>query len=424
MEHNRLNLNLATLGVWLILASTALVWTGPNTIILTLALLAFTTTLGLSNIFKNAAWFAAVLSILLTGAVQYLVGGFAPSSLLRFAISVIALIGTALLSNLTAHQLQIFFGQLDRDRKLIEELRVYDPETGLLKWIYARQSLKTEISRSQRFHNDLCLMFIQVEHWDQPGEGFTAGSLKELKTQISDIITSTLRTVDISFSSGKIGAVLPNTLPEGAMIAAERLVENSIRKARVAVNIGIAHFPNDGVTEGEIVKAAETALLVSLNSDRSIVQFSQISSALEREALPIQQPFEGMTQNNLDENDQSTDGHEGLMLAPDEIGLKICGVPQVSWTLYLENSLRKLNGIEAVRILKFSVDPFCLGVKPASAPLAQMLQKIPGLESSPVSNINGWVTVTFQKSDQTSEAIDSTEPTISTETKPGSVPQS
>ena len=420
MEHNRLYLNFATLGVWLILASTALVWTDPNTVILTLALLAFTATLGLINMFKNAAWVAAVLSVLVTGAVQYSVAGFTPDSWLGFGVSVIALIGTALLSNLTAHQLQIIFGQLDRDRKLIEELRVYDPETGLLKWIYARQSLKTEITRSQRFHNDLCLMFIQVEHWDQPGEGFTAGNLKELKTQISEIITSTLRIVDISFSSGKIGAILPGTRPEGAMIAAERLVENSIRKASVAINIGISHFPNDGVTEEEIVKAAETALLVSVNSDRSIVQFGQISSALEREFLPEQQPLEEMTQNNPGEAEHPTDGQVGLMFGPDEVGLKICGVHQVSWTLNLENSLRKLKGIEAIRILKFSVDTLYLGVNPATAPLAQLLQEIPGLESSPVSEINGWITVTFQKPDLTGQVSDSAETTIPAETKPSS----
>jgi hypothetical protein len=204
------------------------------------------------------------------------------------------------------------------------------------------------------------------------------------------------------------------------MIAAERLVENSLRKARVAVNIGIAHFPNDGVTEEEIVKAAETALLVSVNSDRSIVQFGQISSALEREGLPEQQPIEEMPQNNPDETDHLTDGQEALTFGPDEIGLKISGVHQVSWTLTLENNLRKLNGIKAVRILEFSVDTLYLAVKPATAPLAQLLQKIPGLENSPVSEINGWITVTFQKPEQTNQAPDAAEATIPAETKSSS----
>ena len=419
MEHNRLYLNFATLGVWLILASTALVWTGPNTIILTLALLAFTTTLGLANVFKNAAWVAAVVSILIVAAVQYSVTGFTPNGWLGFGVSVIALIGTALLTNLTTRQLQIIFGQLDRDRKLIEELRVYDPETGLLKWIYARQSLKTEINRSQRFHNDLCFLFIQVEHWDQLGEGFTASSLKELKLQISDIITSTLRTVDLSFSSGKIGAILPGTSPEGALIAAERLVENSLRKARVAVNIGIAHFPNDGVTEEEIVKAAETALLVAINSDRSIVQFGQISSALQRENLPAELPLEGSAQNNAQEGSTSDDDREGFLFGPDEIGLKICRVHQVAWTVNLENSVRSLKGIEGVRILKFSGDTLYLAVKPANAPLAELLQEIPGLEIPAVNEPDGWIMVTFQKPDQTPP---SAETTIPAETEPGVEP--
>jgi GGDEF domain-containing protein len=287
MDKNRLYLYFAALGVWLILASAALVWMGSKTIILTLVLLAFTTlALGLTNQLKNAVWIAAVLSVLINGVIQFSMAGFSQKSWLEYAISVIALIVTALLSSFTANQFRIIFGQLDRERNLIEELRAYDPETGLLKWMYARQSLKAEITRSQRFHNDLCLMLIQVEHWDKLEEGFTAGSLKELKTQISDTITRTLRTVDIPFSSGKLGAILPGTRPEGAIIAAERLVKNSFRNAHVAVNIGISHFPNDGGTEEEIVLAAEKALLVAVNNDRSIVQSGHISYTLEGESFP------------------------------------------------------------------------------------------------------------------------------------------
>jgi diguanylate cyclase (GGDEF)-like protein len=301
MKHNRLYINIAALGIWLILAAAALIWTDPTMGILALVTLIITATLGLTDRIKNAGWIAAVLSILVNGAVQFSMAGFYPSNWLGFGIIAAAFCGTALLSSRTNHQMQIVLGQLDRDQKLIEELQVNDPETGLLKWIYAQKTLKTEITRSQRFHNDLCLMLIQVEHWDQPGDSFTAGSRKELKTQMASIISNTLRSIDTSFSSGKVGAILPGTRPEGAIIAAERLVKNSIRKAHVAVYVGISHFPNDGVTEEEIVNAAETALLVAVNNDRSIVQFGQTSYTLAREDLPSQQPLDETIQNNPDD---------------------------------------------------------------------------------------------------------------------------
>ncbi|HMD89225.1 MAG TPA: GGDEF domain-containing protein [Anaerolineaceae bacterium] len=304
MNHHRLYLYLTVLGVWLILSSAAVVWTDPKKFVLILVLMTFVTiTSALNNIFKNTGWIITVISILVIGVAQFSAAGFSSTYWLNTGISVMALFGTCILSNLTGNQLQNVFGQLDRDRKLIEEMQIYDPETGLLKWTYARQSLKAEINRSQRFHSDLCLMLLQVEHWDPPETDFSSVNLKELKTQISEIITTTLRTVDISFSNGKIGAILPGTRPEGAMIAAQRLVNNSIRKAHVAINIGISHFPMDGVTEEEIVKAAEAALSAAVNSERPIVQSDQMHFELGRDSFSEPQPGDELTPKNIDKTD-------------------------------------------------------------------------------------------------------------------------
>jgi diguanylate cyclase (GGDEF)-like protein len=304
MDHRRLYLYFTVLGVWLILASAVLVWTDPKMAILILVLMTFVTiTSGLNILFKSTGWIITVISILVIGVAQFSAVGFSSTYWPDFGISAIALFGACILSNLTGNQLQNVFGQLDRDRKIIEEMQLYDPETGMLKWTYALQSLKAEINRSQRFHNDLCLMLLQVEHWDSPETGFYSVNQKELKKQISEIITSTLRTVDISFSSGKMGAILPGTRPEGALIAAQRLVNNSIRKAHVAINIGISHFPMDGVTEEEIVKAAEAALSAAVNSERPIVLSDQMHFELGRDAFSEPQPGDELTPKNKDKAD-------------------------------------------------------------------------------------------------------------------------
>lgn len=406
MNSNRLYLYLTTAGAWLILSTVFLVWTNSKIAFLSVPMLAFTSMIGLARPFgRNFSWLAAALSILVVGALMFPAVGF-----FTYGAIVIAFAGDAIFCSLTADQLRIISGRLERDRNLIEELQVYDPETGLLKWKVARQSLKAEITRSQRFHNDLCLLLMQVEHWDSLDDGFTAASRKELKAQISEMITSTLRTLDISFSGERIGAILPGTRPEGAMIAAERLVRNIHRKAHFSAAIGISHFPIDGVTEEELVKAAETALQNAVASDRSIIQAGQSSYAPNPSTYSDHQPFTGINPAKTDEAGLPAEDQANMMLGPGETGLKICGVQQVPWILDLENSLGKHKEIKTFRVLKFSGDTLYIGLRVTAESLNKALQEITGLEHSRPLETNGWITVTYQETNQAEPVSDFIKP--------------
>jgi GGDEF domain-containing protein len=421
MDHNRLYLNFATLGVWLILASIVLVWTDSTTIILTLALLAFTTTLGLTNPFRYAGWVAMVLGILILVAAQYYTQGFNANAWLAIGAGAISLVGAATLASITIRQTQGILGQLERDRKLIDELRVYDPETSLIKWQYARQSLKNEIARSQRFHNDLCLIMIQVAGWNGPAEGTEPVDIKEIKNQVSTIILNTLRTVDIPFSSGKLGAILPATGPDGAYIAAERLVEASARKVRVAMNVGIAHFPNDGVIDEDLIKDAEAALLVSTTSDRSVVLFGQVAGALEKEksqqALPptekvvtqvgaqeSAEPAQANVKANPAVISNGVDKRVPVELRPGETGIRIEGIRNVSKIQPIQTAIEENPAIESVRLISYVDNTLIMGVTHHAYNLTELIENILNMPVKEASTEKNWVIICLEEAEQSPAA--------------------
>ena len=218
----------------------------------------------------------AILSIVVFGAAEVNLSGWSERIYLPIAITAITLLLTAWLGTIIANQVNAVNRQLEHDQGLIDDLRIRDPQTGLMRYAYAQQTLKNEIGRSRRNNSSLCLILAKVMDWEDFVSQQGIVTAEEIKIQIADIFNSTLRMVDTSFIAGAYGAILPDTKPEGALVVARRLSDMVARKSRVDLRIGIAHFPADGVTEQELQKAVETALHKALTSEHTIALYSQI----------------------------------------------------------------------------------------------------------------------------------------------------
>ena len=49
-------------------------------------------------------------------------------------------------------------------QQVAESLVIYDQDTSLMRWNYAKQTLITEILRGRRYHNDVTLVLFEYEH--------------------------------------------------------------------------------------------------------------------------------------------------------------------------------------------------------------------------------------------------------------------
>jgi diguanylate cyclase (GGDEF)-like protein len=183
----------------------------------------------------------------------------------------------------TTREFEMINFKLENNQKLIDELRLYDPVTGLMRYQQAVRLLKSEIIRSQRYQKNVCLFVVQIEGAADIKDRTGDEGLENTNRQLVGALMGSVRSIDIPFGGSLYGAVLPETNLEGAKIVVDRLINTMVNKVRVPVSIGIAQFPEDGVTEVELSKAAEAALQSASTSARPYVQYGQIRNAANTE---------------------------------------------------------------------------------------------------------------------------------------------
>ncbi|MDI6695840.1 MAG: diguanylate cyclase [Anaerolineales bacterium] len=271
----------AILSVWLIFSMMGLLFADPANLPLSLALLGFTVALALTGLFRYSNWVAALLSFVVYFFVQAGLKGMTIDIVLPLTVMAVALVITAWLGGWTAAEIHRLYRQIGNDQKLIEELRLYDPDTGIMRYRYVYQTLRSEVLRSQRYDKHLCVLLLKIGNQESLQEELGANELEQMKRQMLELLPASLRAMDIPFSGEKVGAILPETNLEGAQKVVARLLESVQRKLRVPLHIGIAQFPADGVTEEELMRAAEAALHVAETTGRPFVQYAQLHEATQ-----------------------------------------------------------------------------------------------------------------------------------------------
>ena len=273
---NKLLLLITILSIWLIFvvfASYFLIET--DTQLIGLALIIFTVVLTMTQIFRFSGWLAAIAAIAIYGAVEISLKSFTPNVYYPIGYFAFATLVTTFLATLTVRELNNLNFTIENNQKLIDELRLYDPLTGLMRYQQALRLLKAEIIRSQRFKRNLCLLLIKVRSVEEADPEFAAHDQTGLNRQIADAITSASRASDIPFKGNYYGLILPETVLEGAKIVIDRISTAIANKVRLACSIGIAQFPEDGMTEIELSGAAETALILAAKTEKPYVQYDQ-----------------------------------------------------------------------------------------------------------------------------------------------------
>jgi len=132
----------AALAIWVSLGAIAAAWADPNNLVLSLALLVFTIALTLTDLFRFAGWEAAVAAMIVYGGTQAALTGLSSQVVQPLAVNSLVFLGTALLGSILTRQTTSLTRQLEHDRQMIGELRLHDPKTGLVRFQYARQTLK------------------------------------------------------------------------------------------------------------------------------------------------------------------------------------------------------------------------------------------------------------------------------------------
>ena len=281
-SNNRQFILIALLGFWLIVNVVGFfLWIPADTRILALALLTFTVTLTIVDLFRFSGGVAAILSVLIYGLAQINLVGMNSGALASLGFVAVSIVIALILAEAVRREAMQINKQLASSQVLIEELRQFDPITGIMLYQQALRLFKSEVVRSQRFDKKVCIFLMQIGNMDAIINERGAQEAETIRRQVVGALVSAVRSTDIPFGGEKYGAILPETDYLGASVLVERLISAISNKLHVPVNLGLAEFPKDGVTEIELASAADAALQVAIKTEKPIIYYKQVRQIAE-----------------------------------------------------------------------------------------------------------------------------------------------
>lgn len=161
------------------------------------------------------------------------------------------------------------------------ELSLTDALTGTANRRHLFQRLEMEVTRAQRFGNDLSMIMIDIDHFKTYNDknGHPAGD--EVLKGVAAALQRTVRKIDTvaRYGGEEFAVILPQIRREEAMAVAEKLrrsvssIEFPHAEAqpggRVTISIGLAHFPSDAQDLHQLLLRADSALYAAKNGGRN-----------------------------------------------------------------------------------------------------------------------------------------------------------
>jgi diguanylate cyclase (GGDEF)-like protein len=177
----------------------------------------------------------------------------------------------------------------------VQELTIIDECTGLFNRRHFDQSLSSEITRAERLHLPMSMIFLDLDQFKLVNDqyGHQVGSL--LLGEIGARIRSHLRSIDVAFRYGgdEFVVLLPGTPKHLAIQVANRL-RDDFRECpheigdghflSATASFGVASYPEDGNTGPEILRIADARMYDVKGTTRDGIAFAGPGRSLDMSA--------------------------------------------------------------------------------------------------------------------------------------------
>jgi diguanylate cyclase (GGDEF)-like protein/PAS domain S-box-containing protein len=176
--------------------------------------------------------------------------------------------------------------------RLTEALRqqsIRDPLTGLFNRRYLEESLEREISRAERSHKHVGIIMIDVDHFKSFNDKFGHEVGDVVLRELGGFLKKQIRKADIACRYGgeEIMLILPESSLEVCQQRAERIRQTVKLLAlhhqhqkldSISLSLGVAMYPEHGITGAAVIEAADTALYIAKKTgrDRVVIAQSQV----------------------------------------------------------------------------------------------------------------------------------------------------
>ncbi|HST03597.1 MAG TPA: hypothetical protein VLQ48_02560 [Chloroflexia bacterium] len=240
----------------------AAIWNRPSDVqFLMLALLTMTALGAVTNPHWLVSLGALCGALVLYGAV-WVMGGSGGITMPEGLLGICLLVATALGAWSLSRGLRGTERRLVQQAQLIDDLTLYDQQTGAVRASHIQQLLNYEIIRARRYNEPLTVAVIQMANEQARKTQGNTGTEKELRRKVTELLLNKLRAVDrVGYSpSVEWVLLLPNTPRMGGETLAVRLIHLIAEQLRANVIIGQATFPEDGSDSDSLMEEARAAI--------------------------------------------------------------------------------------------------------------------------------------------------------------------
>lgn len=188
----------------------------------------------------------------------------------------------------------------------------HDPLTGLINRRRFQEELEHHITYAQRYQHQGALLFLDLDQFKCINDSFGHQQGDEFLIQVAQRLNASLRQSDLLGRLGgdEFGILLPQANVEQAQRVAESLLAQlkdaelqvlSDQHARASASIGIAMFPDHGLTPGDLLAKADSAMYAAKDKGRNQYHlYSEGDTGLARMHAKIQ--WEERIQSALDDD--------------------------------------------------------------------------------------------------------------------------
>ncbi len=397
LQTRKLYLYIVLLVIWSMVGAYLLVSFTPTLSLLGIALNIFVIIFSLTELFPFASWVSLVLAVgLFTGA-GYSLLNITRELLVSSGVGAAVFLLTAIICTIYAAQIRKVDEKYARLQQVTDLLVIYDRFTSLMRWKFAQQSLSTEILRGRRYHNEVTLVMFDYRQRDQ----FTQEDIRRINKVVAEVLLDGIRTnLDIAFTNDHLGLILPETGNEGAMILTQRLLQRCNRQIDARVVAGLATFPDDAITEDEILERTKTALQVAVNSDQLAVSFQDIKKEDNTEDSEADFPESEMNTEGANDQQDYVAILENIDLDEDEWIVWIEGFEKMENLALVEESLNKIDHVESIEFLFLQENHLVVKVRSSQKDLLDVPNPFPGWEVIKTSPENRYLLIGMEKAVQ------------------------
>ncbi|MEW6492886.1 MAG: diguanylate cyclase [Cyanobacteriota bacterium] len=167
-------------------------------------------------------------------------------------------------------------------RETLKHESIHDALTGLFNRRYMEESFKREIHRAHRQEQSLGVIVIDIDHFKQFNDTFGHEAGDAVLREVGHFLRTNIRSSDIACRYGgeEFLLILPEASLEATRQRAEQLREG-VKKLMVqyrhqtlgaiAISVGVACFPEQGLTGEAVILAADMALYQAKGTGRDRV---------------------------------------------------------------------------------------------------------------------------------------------------------